>query len=169
MIKRCSWASNETDLVMIEYHDNEYGIMLEDNTALFELLSMELMQAGLSWKVVLDKREALKNRFKEYELNSIVRLSEDDIIELYQAKDIIRNKMKIDAIVNNAKVILENDINLKRYILDNFEIYGDDYQKCAKQYKKDGFKFIGPSVIESLYQALGLIEGHQKECFRYGL
>ncbi|MDF9866789.1 DNA-3-methyladenine glycosylase I [Bacilli bacterium PM5-3] len=166
-MKRCCWVS-DNDSTMIDYHDNEYGKMITDNKLLFELLTLELMQTGLSWKIVLDKRDAFRVRFMNYELNDLIKMTDVDIIELYEAKDIIRNKMKINAVINNAKNIVEKDINLHKYIIDNFSKYQSDYKKCAKQYKDDGFKFIGPSVIESLHKALGLEEGHEKECFRYG-
>ncbi|MDL2211423.1 DNA-3-methyladenine glycosylase I [Erysipelotrichaceae bacterium OttesenSCG-928-M19] len=167
-MKRCSWASNESDQVMIEYHDNEYGIMVDDNDKLFELLSLELMQSGLSWKVILDKRANFNKRFNNFILEEVAKMNEKNISELMEASDIVRNRLKIIAIINNAQLIVQKQIDLKDYILFNYKKYQQDYLACAKAYKKMGFKFIGPSTIESLYCALGLVEGHERSCYRYG-
>ena len=167
-MKRCTWASDSANELMIAYHDDEYGNMINDNRALFELLCLEIMQTGLSWNIVLQKRAAFKEFFLNFEVNDLIKMPHDDIIKLSENKAIIRNKMKIAAIINNAHIIVENKLDLKEYVLKNFNEYQSDYQKAAKQYKKDGFKFIGPSVVESLYKAIGLEEGHEKECFKYG-
>lgn len=166
MKQRCRWANS--DELMIDYHDNEYGRMIKDNDKLFELLSLEMMQTGLSWKIILNKRVAFNKHFNEFIINKVALMDETDIIRLMEVKEIVRNRQKIAAIINNAKVINDENINLYDYINSTFKLLADDYKKTAQKYKKDGFMFIGPSVIESLYQAIGLMEGHEENCFRYG-
>lgn len=167
MKQRCRWAQNENDQLMIDYHDFEYGEMILDNDKFFELLCLEIMQTGLSWKIVLDKRIAFNTCFCNFIIDEVAKFDDNDIIELLENKDIIRHRLKLQAIIHNAKLIKENRIYLPEMFKAMHSIYGNDFMKCVKHLKKDGFKFIGPSVIESLYQAIGLIEGHDEHCFKY--
>lgn len=162
---RCSWASNINDQIIINYHDNEFGIMIDNQNKLFELLALEIMQTGLSWRIVLYKRKALNEAFCNFNLKKIAMMNDQDIDYLIQNYDIIKNRMKLKAIINNAQVIVDQNICLKEFIIENFKRYQDDYNSCVKEYKKIGFKFIGPSILKSLYEALGLIEAHEINCF----
>jgi DNA-3-methyladenine glycosylase I len=163
--KRCSWARDLDNHVMIKYHDEEYGRMINDNNKLFELFCLELLQAGLSWNIVLQKRKAFNAAFHNFEITQVAQMQLDD--QLLQNKELIRNKAKLAAIINNAQVIIEQNIDLKNYVVEMYDAFKDDYSSGARQYKKDGFKFVGPSIIASLYAALGLFEAHETECFLY--
>ncbi len=163
--QRCRWANDIDDQIMIDYHDYEYGRMIDDEDKLFELLALETMQTGLSWRIVLHKRESLNEAFSYFKLKEVALMNYDDIDSLINNYDIIKNKKKLEAIINNAKVIVSEELNLKEFIIENFDMFKDDYQLCVKEYKKIGFKFIGPSIIKSLYEALGLIDAHEEICF----
>lgn len=163
--KRCSWASDPNNPLMMKYHDEEYGRMIDDNDKLFELFCLELLQTGLSWNIVLQKRAAFNEVFHNFKIAEVAQMQIDDVI-LTNAQ-LIRHKAKLEAIVNNAQVIMKQNLDLKDYVLNAYATFQDDFVKGAKQYKKDGFKFVGPSTIESLYLAIGLIQAHQADCFLY--
>lgn len=163
--KRCWWADDPNNLLMMKYHDEEYGRMIDDNDKLFELFCLELLQTGLSWNIVLQKRADFNEVFHNFDIAKVAQMQIDDAI-LTNAK-LIRHKAKLEAIVNNAQVIVNKGLDLRDYVLNSYETFQNDFVKGSKQYKKDGFKFVGPSTIESLYLAIGLMEAHQEDCFLY--
>lgn len=163
--KRCSWASDPNNTLMMKYHDEEYGRMIDDNDKLFELFCLELLQTGLSWNIVLQKRAAFNKAFHNFKIAEVAQMQVDD--RLLTNGDLIRHKAKLEAIVNNAQVIVKQGLDLQHYVLNSYATFQDDFVKGSQQYKKDGFKFIGPSTIESLYLAIGLIKAHQEDCFLY--
>lgn len=178
---RCPWAGNIP--IYINYHDNEWGRPVHDDNKLFEMLILEGMQAGLSWITVLKKREAFRTAFDGFDPNKVALYTDSKIQELLANEGIIRNRLKINAAVINAKAFLEIqkkygsfDAFLWRYV-DNTPIIGhwekvEDIpastplsDKISKDLKKMGFKFVGSTIIYAFMQAIGMVNDHIKECF----
>ena len=175
-MNRCKWC-NLNNPKYIDYHDNEWGVLNLDDTYLLEMLILEMFQAGLSWECVLNKREAFRRVYDDFDIDKICNYTEDKIKELEENKDIIRNKLKIKASINNAKIF----INIKRefgsfhnYLktfTNNKIIY--EYNKTtsslsdkiSKDLKKRGMTFIGSITIYSYLQAIGIIYSHDKGCY----
>ncbi len=161
---KCSWANGEP---IESYHDNEHGILPLNNTKLFELLTLEIFQPGLSFNIVLKKRDGLRSFFKDYSLELIAQMDEADVLKGLENNDIIKHRLKIEAIINNAKLIINNNVDLQSYIFDIIDYrFGLDQVGIllSKQMKKDGFKFVGPSVTTSFLEAIGLLNGHSDCC-----
>jgi len=183
MCKRCNWGtSNE---LMIKYHDEEWGVPLHDEQKLFEFFVLEGFQAGLSWQIVLNKREAFRNAFDNFNPSLVAKYGEQKVNELVQNKAIIRNKMKIAACVNNANRFLEIQKEFGSFdkyiwgfvngkpIVNTFKnlkelpaktILSD---RLSEDLKKRGFKFVGSTVIYAHMQATGMVNDHMVDCFRY--
>ncbi|TPR43929.1 DNA-3-methyladenine glycosylase I [Apilactobacillus micheneri] len=177
IINRCAWVNDNQ--LMQQYHDHEWGRPCHDDQKLFELLSLEMMQAGLSWQTVLNKRANFRKAFYNFDINKVSKM-DNQIDLLMQDAGIIRNRLKINAIINNAKVIQNLDTSFNDYVLqfvDNKPINHhfnnhkqipstDNVAKnMSNQMKKDGFKFAGPIVIYSFMQAAGLVNDHEANCF----
>jgi len=183
MKKRCKWA-NYNDL-MKAYHDKEWGAPEHDDKNLYELLILEGMQAGLSWNTVLQKRNNFRRAFDNFDYNKIVRYKENKIEELMQNKGIIRNRLKIQSVITNAKSFInvqEEFGSFNKYIWDfvnNKSVHNtwkklEDLppntelsNKISNDMKKRGFKFIGTTIIYSFLQAIGVVNDHTIDCFRY--
>lgn len=182
---RCPWAGNTQ--IYIDYHDSEWGRPVHDDGKLFEMLVLETMQAGLSWITVLKKREAFREAFDGFSPAKIASYDEKKIAELMDNKGIIRNRMKINAAVNNAKVFLQIqekygsfDKMIWSYV-DHTPIVGhwtriEDIpattplsDRISKDLKKLGFKFVGSTTIYAFMQSVGMVNDHIKDCFVYGL
>ena len=180
---RCSWA--ESSPLYHDYHDKEWGRPVHDDKKLFEMLILESMQAGLSWITVLKKREAFREAFDDFDPEKVALYNEEKIEKLMVNEKIIRNRLKINAAVNNAKVFLEVrkkygsfDKMIWEYV-DNTPIIGhfkkiEDIpastplsEKISKDLKKMGFKFIGPTTIYSFMQSIGMVNDHMTSCFVY--
>lgn len=180
---RCPWPGDIP--IYIDYHDNEWGRPVHDDGKLFEMLILEGAQAGLSWITVLKKREAYRIAFDGFDPNKIIHYDEAKIKELMANAGIIRNRLKINSVVTNAKLFLE--IAEKHGSFDKF-IWGyvDDKpiighwerfedmpitisisDKISKDLKKMGFKFVGSTIIYSFMQAVGMVNDHLKSCFVY--
>ena len=175
---RCKWC-NLNNLKYIEYHDNEWCKQNFEDTYLLEMLILESFQAGLSWECVLNKREEFRKAYDNFELDKICLYGEDKISELLNNKGIIRNKLKIKASVNNAKIF--RDIvreygsfhNYLKVFTKDTIIYAinkttndlSDY--ISKDLQKRGMKFVGSTIIYSYLQAIGIIYSHDKECYLY--
>ncbi|WP_125712441.1 DNA-3-methyladenine glycosylase I [Companilactobacillus kedongensis] len=177
---RCSWADSSEEMQL--YHDTEWGKIDRDERYLFEMLSLELSQAGLSWSTILKRRSGYKEVFDNFDVDKVAGYSDEKISELLQDPKIIRNKLKVNAIVNNAKQIKMMHDNNKRFgdyiwnFVDNKQIINhyqtmeelpaqDELsQKISKDLKKRGFKFIGPTIIYSFLQAIGVINDHLDSC-----
>ena len=168
-----------------DYHDNEWGRPVHDDNKLFEMLILEGAQAGLSWETVLKKREAYREAFDGFDPQKVALYDETKIAELMANAGIIRNRLKINAAVINAKLFLEIaeqhgsfDIFIWAYV-DNKPIVGhwasfEDMplttlisDKISKDLKKMGFKFVGSTIIYSFMQAVGMVNDHLKPCFVY--
>lgn len=177
-MKRCVWC-NLDNPKYIEYHDKEWGIPNFNDEYLFEMLILESFQAGLSWECVLNKRESFKKAYDNFDINKIYLYDENKIQELLSNKDIIRNKLKIKASINNAKIfkIIKEEYgsfyNYLKIFTEGKIFYeiGLTSSKLSDDISKDltkrGMKFVGTTIIYSYLQAIGVIYSHDKECFMY--
>ena len=178
-MNRCSWV-NEKNPIYIKYHDEEWGEAHHDDAQLFELLILEIFQAGLSWETVLNKRENFQKSFSNFNPTKIAKYDDLKINELMNNEGIIRNKRKIAATINNAKVFLKIKKEYKSFnnyiwhFTNNKVLYIDSSvtknelsDKISKDLKKRGMKFIGTTIIYSYLQAIGIINSHDKTCFKY--
>ncbi len=180
---RCSWAGSTP--IYMDYHDNEWGRPVHDDVKLFEMLILEGMQAGLTWITVLNKREAFREAFDGFDPNKVALYCDAKIQELLANEKIIRNRLKINAAVTNAKVFLRVaeeygsfDKFIWRYV-DYAPVTGhwekqDDLpastplsDRISKDLKKMGFKFVGSTIIYAFMQATGMVNDHITECFIY--
>lgn len=168
-IRRCSWAEN-TNALMQAYHDNEWGSPIHNDQKLFEMLSLELMQAGLSWQTILNKREAFREAFDDFDYNKVASYQSEDVTRLLANAQIIRNKRKINAIIQNAKCIQQ--LNTYQSFDDYIWFHGttclnDETQNTLalqKQLKSDGFQFIGPTILTAFLEAIGIYQHHDVQC-----
>ena len=175
---RCKWC-NLNNPKYIQYHDNEWGKPNYDDKYLFEMLILESFQAGLSWECVLNKREDFRKAFDNFDIEKICNYEKEKIQELLQNEKIIRNKLKINATINNSKTFkkIQNEYGtfynyLKTFTNDTI-IYEIDKttnelsDMLSKDLQKRGMKFVGSTIIYSYLQAIGIIYSHDKECFMY--
>lgn len=177
-MKRCAWC-NLNNKIYVNYHDKEWGVLNLDDAYLFEMLILELFQAGLSFECVLNKREYFKEAYDNFDIRKIILYDENKINKLMNNKNIIRNKRKIEASINNAKIF--NNIKdeygsfynyLKTFTNDKV-IYENDKttsklsDTISSDLKSRGMKFIGSVIIYSYLQAIGIINSHEKDCYKY--
>ncbi|MFX1441984.1 MAG: DNA-3-methyladenine glycosylase I [Promethearchaeota archaeon] len=183
MVSRCEWGNYNK--IMKEYHDKEWGVPNHDDDSLFEFLILEGVQAGLSWNIILQKRENYRKAFDSFNYNKIAQYNEEKIEELMGNSNIIRNWLKINAAVSNAKAFLgvqKQFGSFDRYIwqfvnykpiIHDFKILSElpsqtkESEKMSKDLKKRGFKFIGPTISYAFMQAVGMVNDHIIDCFRY--
>ena len=175
--KRCKWVTD--DEIYIKYHDEEWCIPKHDDQEIFELLILESFQSGLSWLTILKKRENFRKAFDNFDYEKIAEYDEDKIDELLSDEGIIRNKAKISATINNAKIFMdiqEEFGSFDDYIWDftdgeiikaEYETESDLSKKIAKDLKKRGMKFVGPKTVYSFLESIGIIDNHEKKCFKY--
>lgn len=176
--KRCRWCNLENDSY-VKYHDEEWGVKNFDDHYLFEMLILELFQAGLSWETVLNKRDDFRIAFDNFDIDKIEKYDDEKFNELINNEKIIRNKLKINATINNATVykkIVSEFGSFYNYlkIFTGDKIYYETgltqsklSEDISKDLKKKGMKFVGPTIIYSYLQAIGIINSHDKECFMY--
>ena len=177
-MKRCFWVNMDNPLY-VDYHDFEWGVPKYDDHELYELLILEMFQAGLSWETILNKRENFRKAFDNFDPQKIVNYGEDKINALMQDKGIIRNRRKIEATINNTKIFLSiqkeygtfaNYIwsftdNQVRYY--DIKIVSNELSdEISKSLKKMGMKFVGTVIIYSYLQAIGVINSHAEDCFK---
>ena len=175
---RCKWCNLNKPLY-IKYHDKEWGIPNFNDKYLFEMLVLESFQAGLSWECVLNKREDFRKNYDDFDIDKVINYDEKKINELLENKSIIRNKLKIKASINNAKIFEEIKkeygsfyIYLKTFTKDKiwYET-GKTKSKLSDDISNDlikrGMKFVGSTIIYSYLQAIGVIYSHDEECFMY--
>jgi len=177
-MNRCKWVNNKNQNY-IKYHDEEWGILNTDEHYLYEMFILECFQAGLSWECILNKREAFRKAYDNFDINKIIKYDSSKIEELLNNKDIIRNKLKIYASINNSKIykdICNEYKSFNNYIniyLNNKIIYENDKttNKISDDISKDlikrGMKFVGSTTIYSYLQAVGYINSHLDDCFLY--
>ena len=173
---RCKWCNLKNEKY-VKYHDEEWGVINLDEHYLLEMLILESFQAGLSWECVLNKREDFQKSFDFFDINKIINYDDEKIKELLENKKIIRNKLKIKASINNAKIFkkIEDECG-------SFGNYLNQYTKGKIFYERDktrsklsddisddlqkrGMKFVGSTIIYSYLQAIGIIYSHDKDCF----
>ncbi|MBM2815619.1 MAG: guaA2 [Ignavibacteria bacterium] len=183
IITSCPWHNNEP--LMIEYHDKEWGVPLHDDRKLFEFLVLDAFQAGLSWAIILKKRESIRAAFDGFEPEKISLYDEKKIEELLNNPGIIRNKLKVRATVENAKMFLKvrdefgsfdkyiwqftkgKTIKNKWTELKNLPAKSEISDIMSKDMQKRGFKFVGSTICYAFMQAAGMVNDHIVSCFRY--
>jgi len=177
-MKRCRWC-NLKNPKYIAYHDEEWGVSNFEDQYLYEMLILESFQAGLSWECVLNKREAFRKAYDDFDLNKVCTYDEQKIDELLGNKEIIRNKLKINASINNSRIFRKmiqeygSFYNyLKQFMKDEIIFETDKTTNnlsdaISKDLQKRGMKFVGSTIIYSYLQAIGVIYSHEKECFLY--
>ncbi|MFM5883405.1 MULTISPECIES: DNA-3-methyladenine glycosylase I [Methanobrevibacter] len=176
-IKRCSWVTDEE--IYIKYHDEEWGVPTHDDQELFEMLVLESFQAGLSWITILKKRENFRKAFDNFDYMKISEYKEDKVNELKENKGIIRHKGKINAAINNAKIFMEIQNEFESFdsyiwgfsngkiIKAEFKTESELSKTISKDLKKRGMKFVGPTIVYSYLESIGIIDNHQKSCFKF--
>jgi DNA-3-methyladenine glycosylase I len=182
--KRCPWC--EGDAFYEQYHDKEWGVPIFDDLKLFEFLTLETFQAGLSWITILRKREHFRKAFDQFDYEKVARYGDEKINALLNNQGIIRNKQKIKAAVNNAQRFIgirQEHGTFSQYIWDfvrgkplqnSFKTLEEIPTKTAlserisKDLKQNGFQFVGPTVVYAHMQATGMVNDHLLDCFRYG-
>ena len=176
-MKRCKWC-NIKNKVYVDYHDNEWGVLNLEEKYLLEMLILESFQSGLSWECILNKREAFKKAYDNFDIEKILKYDLNKINELINNKDIIKNKLKIKYSIENTKIF--KSISLKyngfgNYLLSFFKKYpiyetgkvtSNISDLISKDLKSKGMKYVGSKVIYSYLQAIGLINSHENGCFK---
>jgi len=182
-MKRCDWA-NRSEFEQ-SYHDNEWGVEVHDDRTLFEFLVLEGAQAGLSWSTILRKREGYRRAFDNFDARKISQYTENTVSRLLTNSEIIRNRLKINATITNARAFLQVQKefgSFDRYIWQfvNGKPIQNSWRKMtdspsstpesdamSKDLKKRGFKFIGATICYAFMQAVGMVNDHVVDCFRY--
>ena len=183
IIKRCEWTSNNK--LMEEYHDKEWGIPLHEDRRLFEFIVLEGAQAGLTWLTILKKIENYRKAFDEFDVNKIAKYDDAKIKKLLSNDGIIRNKLKIAATIGNAKAFLKVQKefgSFDNYIwqfvnykpiknswksLKQVPVKTKESDEMSNDLKKKGFKFVGSTICYAFMQAVGMVNDHMINCFRY--
>lgn len=184
MKTRCEWCQNTFDEYE-RYHDEEWGVPVHNERTHFEFLVLESAQAGLSWATILKKREGYRKAFAGFDVNSVKDFSDSDVERLLKDSSIIRNKLKIEATINNAKRFIEiqNEFgSFDTYIwgfvggtplqnnwakMEEVPVTTPESDALSKDLKKRGFKFVGSTTIYAHMQAIGMVNDHTTDCFRY--
>jgi DNA-3-methyladenine glycosylase I len=179
-VTRCEWVP-EGDPEYVAYHDEEWGVPSRDDRHLFEMLTLEGAQAGLSWSTILRKRDGYRRAFANFDAAKVARFSKREVEGLLADPGIVRNRLKVESTVNNAQRILELD-SLSEYlwsfvggepIVNRWKTLAEipaetaESKAMSKDLKKRGFRFVGPTVCYAFMQACGLVNDHTTDCFRY--
>jgi DNA-3-methyladenine glycosylase I len=183
-MKRCEWAA-EGDPLNVAYHDEEWGTPSHDDQHLFELLTLEGAQAGLSWATILRKREGYRAVFEQFDPSRVARFDRRRIERVLKDARIVRNRLKVESTVNNARRVLEAQEEFGSFdsfvwqfvgdepIVGNWSKLGDlpaetaESKAMSKELKRRGFRFVGPTVCYAFMQATGLVNDHVTTCFRF--
>jgi DNA-3-methyladenine glycosylase I len=161
-VARCRWGASTPEYR--DYHDNEWGFPVDDDVRLFEKLCLEGFQAGLSWLTILRKREAFRRAFAGFDFGRVARFDTRDLGRLMQDAGIVRNRPKIEATINNARAtveLVEAEGSLASFI---WRFEGSDGRELARELKKRGFRFVGPTTAYAFMQAMGLVNDHVEGC-----
>jgi len=183
MKKRCQWCGS--DPLYIDYHDKEWGVPVHDDTRLFEFIVLEGAQAGLSWLTILKKRAGYQKAFKNFDPKKVAKMTDNDVKRLMQDENIIRNRLKIVSTISNAQAFLKiqkefgsfssymwawvagQPIQNKRQNMNEVPAVTELATAMARDLKKRGFKFLGPTIWYAHMQACGMVNDHITDCFRY--
>ncbi|MDA3892009.1 MAG: DNA-3-methyladenine glycosylase I [Salinivirgaceae bacterium] len=181
---RCKWAHNQPN-DYIKYHDEEWGVPVYNDTKLFEFLVLEGAQAGLSWYTILKRREGYRKAFANFDVEKVAKFSDKKVEELMHNESIIRNRLKINATIRNARVFMEIQKEFGSFskymwsfthgkpIKNSFKTMNEIpaetelSKQISKDLKKRGMSFVGPTIIYAHMQATGMVNDHEVECFRY--
>jgi DNA-3-methyladenine glycosylase I len=181
LTRRCGWVP-EGDPLYIAYHDEDWGVPLHGERELFELLTLEGAQAGLSWSTILRKREGYRAAFEGFDPERVARFTAEDVERLLADPGIVRNRLKVESTVANARAALELDGGLDGLLwsfvggspkVNRFRTLGEvpaetaESKAMSKELKRRGFRFVGPTVCYAFMQAAGLVNDHTVDCFRY--
>lgn len=180
-MKRCFWVDEKSE-IYVKYHDEEWGVPKFDDRELFELLILEGFQAGLSWLTVLNKREAFRKAFDNFDVEKVASYDENKVEELLQNAGIIRSRGKIHAAILNAKIFIKiqkefgsfsnyiwgfTDHKVIKNTTGKLIVSSLLSDKISKDLKKRGMKYTGTVIIYSYLQAIGVVDDHDKDCFKY--
>ncbi len=170
-MQRCSWVTS--DEIYIEYHDTEWGSPITGDDAMFERMSLEGFQAGLSWLTILKRREGFREAFHGFEIAKVAKMTNHDVERLLQNEGIIRHRGKIEAVINNAKRAQELEGGIEAFVrsftptVDRRNLTkSPESEELSKALRKLGFNFVGPTTMHALMQAIGMVEDHSDGCFR---
>lgn len=182
--QRCAWVP-EGDALYEKYHDEEWGVPVHDDRVMFEFLVLESAQAGLSWRTILGRREGYRKAFAKFDPKKVAKFTEEDVERLMKDASIIRNRQKIVATIRNAKAFLTvqkeygsfcaylwqwvkgKPLQGKRKTIKDLPALTDLSIAIAKDLKKRGFSFLGPTVCYAHMQAVGMVNDHTRDCFCY--
>ena len=180
-LRRCTWVGN--DPLNIEHHDTEWGIPSRDRRHLFELLTLEGAQAGLSWTTIMRKRDGYRRLFASFEPERVAAFSPADVERLLLDPGIVRQRAKIESTIGNARAILELERGGTGFVEHLWSFVGGrpiqrtsgaempaetaESKAMSKDLKRRGFRFVGPTVLYAFMQSAGLVNDHQPDCFRY--
>jgi DNA-3-methyladenine glycosylase I len=183
-IKRCAWVSG-ADPLMLEYHDREWGVPIRDDRKHFEFLVLEAAQAGLSWAIVLKKREGYRRAFAGFDPEKVARFNARQIEKLVSNPEIVRNRMKIEAAVRNARAFLKIQDEFESFdsycwrfvdgrpklnrwkVMRQIPATSSESDAFSKDLKHRGFSFVGSTIVYAHMQAVGMVNDHLVDCFRY--
>ncbi|WP_099249015.1 DNA-3-methyladenine glycosylase I [Mycobacterium sp. shizuoka-1] len=174
---RCGWAQGQSVLYR-DYHDLEWGRVLRGQVPLFERMSLEAFQSGLSWLIILRKRDNFRKAFKGFDIEKIARFTERDVARLMADEGIVRNRAKIEATIANARAVADLDVDLSDLLwsyappsrprpasMADVPAITPESQAMAKDLKKRGFRFVGPTTAYALMQATGMVDDHVASCW----
>ncbi len=182
-VRRCAWAGD--DPLMVAYHDEEWGVPSHDDAHLFEMLTLEGAQAGLSWMTILRKREGYRRAFKQFDAARVARFTPRDVQRLMRDTGIVRNLLKVDATIDNARTIValarqgtsldalvweatdgEQIVNARASLADVPSVTPESIW-LSTLLRNRGFRFVGPTTCYAFMQAVGMVDDHETSCFRH--
>ena len=180
-MKRCEWVPLG-DAQYVAYHDEEWGVPSRDERHLFEMLVLEGAQAGLSWSTILRKRDGYRRAFAEFDAEAVARFGDRDVDRLLTDPGIVRNRLKVESAIANARAVVALDGTLAEHLwsfvggepkvngwreLSEIPAETEESRAMSKDLKKRGFRFVGPTICYAFMQATGLVNDHTVDCFRY--
>lgn len=182
---RCAWAGS--DPLMVAYHDAEWGVPMHDDSALFELLTLEGAQAGLSWSTILRRRDAYREAFASFDIERVAAFGNADVERVLTSTGVIRNRQKVVSTVTNARAVRAAQQELGSFdrllwsfvpggeaLVNHWDEVGQvpaltpESQAMSRALRKRGFAFVGPTICYALMQSAGLVNDHTVSCFRFG-